>query len=275
MFIDFLIVFILAISSYIDIKTMFVPMHVLIMLYLAAIGKMVLSGSYLSSGIGFLVPMLLISLISYLFRKKATEEIKLDHTDQTRKFRPFLYMLSIVLGIFIFSKSLVHGLLYTMWNLGLLFLPKFKAPLYKGIYFSTFMFSLMLFGLSTSTFINLGLAAFTERILRELFKKFDDTEKLINEEKEIMASGGDVYWAIGFGDILILGALGLSFGLGGVFSILFFSGIFHLILSFIYFLYRGNTQEQLPFVPGITLAVLYQISELDFFSLKTLFTFFI
>lgn len=266
-----LIFFILIRASIIDLKTMFVPLNIIISIYFVAILSVFVLGNYASSLLGLLVGTIPLTIISFLLRRHVTEEIALDENYDTKKFRPILYLLFFLIGIVIFSTSIDKGLIYFVGSMIIFFVLKHVSSSLKTFFNLIGILScLILFEFNGGLIVLLPAALLSEWIINILLKKFDDTDKLVKEEKEIMKKGGDVYGAIGFGDILIFGAIGLFVGVRSLIPILFLSGVFHLLFALVYFLYTGNRQKSLPFIPGIAFGVIYFFSSVDLFEIKNL-----
>jgi len=265
----FILFFILIRASIIDVKTMFVPLNIIFEIYTIAILSVLYFGNIISSVLGLLIGTIPLLFISFLFRKKVYEEIVLEEASTTKKYRPILYLIIIFLGLSIFNSNILNGIIFIVG----LILIGLSTRYYKNPIELTFLLlgitSLLL--LYDKALLGLVFAALLIEFFCFLaFKRFDDTEKLRSEEKEIMKNGGDVYGAIGFGDILIFGAIGLIVGVKFLMPVLFFSGIFHLIFTLIYFLYTGNKQKSIPFIPGIAFGLVYFFSQVDVFNLKAL-----
>lgn len=269
LFFVLLIFFILIRASIIDIKTMFVPLNIIVSIYFSSILSVFVLGHYLTSILGLLIGTIPLVIISFLLRRHVSEEIVLNENTDTKKFRPILYLLLFMIGLLILLNSVEKGLIYLTGSIIIFFIFKYiTSSLKTFLYLVGTLSCFVLFEVNVYLLILVPASILSEYTLSVLFKKFDDTEKLIKEEKDIMIKGGEVYGAIGFGDILIFGALGLFVGIKYLMPILFFSGIFHLCFALFYFLYTGNRQKSLPFIPGIAFSIIYFFSSLDLLGLK-------
>lgn len=272
----FLFFRILLAASIIDIKTMFVPLSVIFPLYGISALHMIYTGSYASSLLGLfigVVPLLLLSLIS---KKHETEEITLKSTSSSKKYRPIIFVLALIFGLILFKEIKADFIQYLIIVGIIILFPKLvklkkTSPFFYFVNTLGFLSFLIMIDIYNIELIHWILAVLFSEFLNIIITMFDDTEKLVQEEKEIMKNGGAVYGGIGGGDIYLFGAIGLLVGFKALMITLFFSGIFHILFALIYFLYTGNKQRALPFIPAITFGFIYTFSHIDFFSIKNLF----
>lgn len=265
----FILFFILIRASIIDVKTMFVPLNIIFEIYTISILSVFYFKNVTTSILGLLVGVVPLLLVSFLLRKKVEEEIMLKDEVCTKKYRPILYVIITIIGLFIFINHLLSGFIFVTGIILITMSIKFyKRPIEMSFLLLGITSLLLLYDKTPIGLIFVALMI--EFFCNLTFKRFDDTEKLRKEEKEIMKNGGGVYGAIGFGDILIFGSIGLLVGVKFLMPVLFFSGIFHLIFTLSYFLYTGNKQKAIPFIPGIAFGLIYFFSEVDIFNLKGL-----
>ncbi|MFW6007620.1 MAG: hypothetical protein ACOCP8_00020 [archaeon] len=310
----FLIVFIILIrETIIDIKTEFVPNNIVFSIYTVSfvyiISKSIFLKSYsplLDALLGFLFAFGIpfgISFIGYLShklnRKKDLKELikckdkSIDDTSEQKKIPYIIKAIVFDLLLIALIYILYPNNFISIQFLHFVIITELFVILAEILYYFTRKISYAVSSLSLlSIFIFIIVNNYDMRVLTIsiialiiefflyiIFKPFDDLDKLIKEEKDMLESDDfdGNYGGIGGGDILIFGAIGIIFGIKDFLYILLFSCFSQILIIFSYYIFSSNFKgtKYIPFLPGITIGFFIFISGADIIDLKANFELFI
>lgn len=257
LFFAFSLFFLFIRSTVIDLATEYVPNNIVIGSYTITIMYAIIEFirtknlDYITSGLmgflaAFVIPFIislipfLIKYIPYKLKHKGEEIPDLDEKYRINENPPI-------------SKNL-YSSLYSIGSIMIFTFGLLQHNIYI-IYVGTLalIFEIVLFS-----------------ILKPFFKIDYDFSKAKDMPKELIEQEEEVIGGIGFGDIILFGALGIMFGVSGFITIFLYSAICQIFVIVLYSIIKkvNPFNNPIPFIPGITLGLFIYIAGLDQYLLN-------